>query len=97
MISYYLNFMGPISKSWYVKNNVPEGVYLYGGRIDISGIPNEPFGHEYGVEIMYESSWSLLSDWLDDLTTEKVLTKEEIFELFESECNHKIKWFELKK
>lgn len=63
------------------------------GRIDIHGVPDEPYGLEYGVGIMESDSWIKLSDWLSSLRTSSVLSKDEIFEKFEKENNHKIKWF----
>ena len=64
-----------------------------GGRIDIRGVPDEPFGLEYGLPVMECESWSLFSDWLDGLETDNVLPYQEIIDRFEQETGHTIAWF----
>lgn len=101
--------MGPITHKWYEDNKIPYTVetkysvafnrdlnirhykeYYCTGRIDIhTGM----FGEEYGVEMMKASSWNKLGDWLNKLTSDKVLSKQEILDKFESETGHKIEWY----
>lgn len=64
------------------------------GRIDVYGHPEHPFNYEYGVNIMETESWYYLSDWLGRLTLNYLPdTVEEIYEMFEKETSHKIKWW----
>ena len=68
--------------------------YYACGRIDVHGHPEHPFNYEYGVGIMETGSWYLLSDWLGRLTLDYLPdTVEEIYEMFEKETDHKIKWW----
>lgn len=63
------------------------------GRIDIHGIPEEPFGLAYGVDVMEAESWGLLQQWLTCLSLQHLPTKEELFSKFKSDTGHDIKWF----
>jgi hypothetical protein len=111
--TFFLNFMGPISNSWYEENNIPfttekrysniQGkeveykewdVHYYGGRIDIHH-PNFAYNNEYGVDVMDGESWGLLSDWLDELSLAELPTKDELFQMFEEQTGHKIKYFKM--
>ena len=68
-----------------------------GGRIDIYGLDEQDYycgTSEYGVSVMESSSWHVLTDWLDDFTSEDLLEYTKLIELFESETGHKIEWFE---
>ena len=67
-------------------------IHYYGGRIDIHH-PNFAYNNEYGVDIMEGESWGLLSDWLDDLSLDELPTKDELFQMFEEQTGHKIKYF----
>ena len=67
------------------------------GRIDIRGL-DEDDGywcgqHEYGVGIMTQKSWNILSDYLDDFSSKELLTYKELLEGFEKETKHTIEWF----
>ena len=62
------------------------------GRIDIHGVPNEPFGLEYGVEPMSDKSWGLLGEWLCGLTLDYLPTDTELYTMFEEQTGHKIEW-----
>lgn len=67
------------------------------GRIDIHGLdPDEYYGgsDEYGLPVMRGESWNALSDWLDDLETETLLSYDELISRFETETGHKIQWLE---
>ena len=63
------------------------------GRIDVSGVPDEPYGIEYGVGVMEKVSWYALGQYLNDLVTEEVLSKEELLTMFEEESGYQIQWF----
>jgi hypothetical protein len=95
MITYFLNWMGPVANRWYTERGLnptdPKDRYAT-GRIDIH-IPDE-YNKEYGVYPMKAASWNKLGDWLWTLETEKVLGKSELFQRFEEETGHKIEWWE---
>mgnify|MGYP006899555953 CR=1 FL=1 len=58
------------------------------GRIDIYGLDEEEYWcgkHEYSVAPMLTEDWNTLSDWLDKLETETLLTYNELISMFESE------------
>ena len=118
MITYFMNWMGPVSMKWYEKNNIPyketwitfKNLRKYGikteprmvkkylqeyccGRIDVSGVPGEPCGIEYGVGMITKESWMAMVDYLKDLKTTSVLSKDELFHKFESDTGQKIQWF----
>ena len=63
------------------------------GRIDIHGVPNEPYGLEYSVHVMERDSWELLSDYLYNLEIDYLPSKEELFTMFEEDTGYTIKWF----
>jgi len=66
------------------------------GRIDIRGLDEEEYWsgwHEYGVGVMTQKSWNILSDYLDDFATEELITYDQLLEGFEKDTNHKIEWF----
>lgn len=65
----------------------------YIGRIDIRGVPDEPYGLEYGVGVMEAESWGVLQGYLSKLKLDNLPTKEELFGMFEEDTGHKIKWF----
>jgi len=67
------------------------------GRIDIYGLDENEYYNgmtEYGVAPMKGECWNLLTDWLDDLETENLLSYEELIERFETETGHNIEWAE---
>jgi hypothetical protein len=63
-----------------------------GGRIDIHGVPDEPWGLEYGLPIMHGEDWNALGDYLRDLTTEELLPYDTLIEQFETQYGKKIRW-----
>lgn len=87
MISYFANCTGPVNSNW-IKNN---GSRWAGGRIDISGIPDELFCREYTLPIMHQKDWERFATWLNHLKTENVLTFNEIISLYEKN-NPQIQW-----
>ena len=66
--------------------------YYSGGRIDIRGVPDEPWGLEYGVAPMHGEDWNALGDYLWDLTTEDLLSYNTLIEQFETHYGKKIRW-----
>ena len=66
--------------------------YYSAGRIDIRGVPDEPWGLEYGVAPMHGEDWNALGDYLWDLTTDTLLSYSELIERFETETGTKIRW-----
>tara|TARA_B110000037_G_C16994081_1_gene454359 strand:- start:496 stop:906 length:411 start_codon:yes stop_codon:yes gene_type:complete len=63
-----------------------------GGRIDIRGVPNEPWGLEYSLAVMHGEDWNALGDFLDRLSGEKVVPYESLIMLFEAQYGRKIRW-----
>lgn len=92
MISYSTNWMGPVSTGWYTQRGIME--QCCAGRIDIRGVPDAPWGLEYGLRPMLAESWSLLSDWLDDFESKTLLELDDLLDLFETETGHKILWIQ---
>lgn len=98
MITYSTNWMGPINLNWYRKRGLLEEgsveptTYYSAGRIDIRGVPDEPWGLEYGVEPMHGEDWNALSDYLWDFKTEKLLPYDELIASFEEWYGARIRW-----
>ena len=98
MITYSTNWMGPISLDWFRKRGLLEEgsveptTYYSGGRIDIRGVPDEPWGFEYGLPVMHSEDWNALSDYLEGLTTEDLLSYNTLIEQFETHYGKKIRW-----
>ena len=98
MITYSTNWMGPISLDWYRKRGLLEEgsveptTYYSGGRIDIRGVPDEPWGIEYSLPIMHGEDWNALSDYLEELTTEELMPYNTLIEQFETHYGKKIRW-----
>jgi hypothetical protein len=68
-------------------------VHYAGGRIDIYGVPEEHYPLEYGLRVMHGEDWNALSDWLDDLTTDTLLSYNDLIEQFEQHYGKKIRWW----
>ena len=69
--------------------------YYAGGRIDIYGLDENEYWcgkSEYALPIMAGESWNLLSDWLDDFTSESLVPYNELIDTFEKDTNTKIRW-----
>ena len=86
MVTYFLNWMGPIN---------PQFIAKYGdgwrcGRIDIDD--GMPYGREYSVGVMDAESWLLLGEYLRNLRTEEVWCYQRIIDTFEREYQHNIVW-----
>lgn len=62
------------------------------GRIDVRGIPGEPYGDEIGVPPMLSTDWRLFGNWLDDVQTCSVWTLADLVAAYENQTNSKITW-----
>ena len=102
MVTYSTNWMGPISLHWYEERGLLEedGVTLTirysAGRIDIrdDSKPGYDGWNEYSAAPMHGEDWNALSDYLWDLTTEELLSYNELIEQFETHYGKKIRWAE---
>jgi hypothetical protein len=65
------------------------------GRIDIRDSTKEGYDgwDEYDLEPMHSEDWNALSEYLWDLTTEHVLSYEELITSFEEYYDKKIRWW----
>jgi hypothetical protein len=68
--------------------------YYACGRIDIRDDTKEGYAgwDEYGVAPMHGEDWNALSDFLWDLTTEELLSYNELIHKFEEHYGKKIRW-----
>ena len=64
-----------------------------GGRIDIRGVPDEPYGLEYGLAVMHGEDWNALSEWLADFESEELVSHDSLIEQFENDYGKKIRWW----
>jgi hypothetical protein len=62
------------------------------GRIDVRGIPNEPYGDEIGVPPMLSTDWDRFGDWLDTVQTMSVWTLDDLVAAYEYRDNPQITW-----
>jgi len=93
MITYSTNWMGPINAKWIEEH----GDCWAAGRIDIYGVPDEPYPIEYSLPPMHNEDWNDLSDWLYNLETEELLSFDALIALFELEVGNKIQWWKEEK
>lgn len=66
------------------------------GRIDIYGLEGEEYycgRHEYGVDVMTQKSWYLLTEYLEDFRSPELVPYKELLEGFETETGYTIEWF----
>jgi hypothetical protein len=61
------------------------------GRIDVRGIPDQPYGDEIGVPPMLSEDWRRFGDWLDDVQTMSVWTLQDLVAAYQQH-NPKITW-----
>ena len=102
MISYSTNWMGPISLHWYEERGLLEEdgvtptIRYSAGRIDIRDDSKSGYDgwDEYSVAPMHGEDWNALSDYLWDLTTEELLSYNDLIEQFETHYGKKIRWAE---
>ena len=68
--------------------------YYSAGRIDIRDDSKSGYDgwDEYSVAPMHGEDWNALSDWLDDLTTEELLSYNTLIEQFETHYGKRIRW-----
>jgi hypothetical protein len=64
-----------------------------GGRIDIRGVSDEPWGLEYGLPLMRTEDWNDFSDWLESFQTHELWEFDDIIKLYESASGRKIRWW----
>lgn len=92
-IHYSINWMGPINSDWIAKN----GGHWAAGRIDIYGVPEEHYPLEYSLPPMHYEDWNDLSDWLDVLETDRLLSFEELILTFQWLTKIQIRWWKNEK
>lgn len=86
-INYWLNCMGPLNEQW-IKDN---GDCWLMGRIDIWGAPLGSNEVEYPIPAMHYNDWISLSDWLNKLRTNHILSLKDLINNYEKE-NSEIQW-----
>ena len=62
------------------------------GRIDVRGVPDEPYGLEIGVPPMRSEDWRAFGRWLDDVQTMSVWTLDNLVEAYEHQTGKPIRW-----
>jgi len=62
------------------------------GRIDVQGIPGEPYGDEISVPPMLSTDWHKFGDWLEDVQTIAVWSLKDLVQAYEHRTNTKITW-----
>jgi uncharacterized Zn finger protein len=62
------------------------------GRIDVRGVPDEPYGLEIGVPPMLTSDWQHFGRWLDDVETMSVWSLDNLVEAYEYQTGNRIIW-----
>jgi hypothetical protein len=62
------------------------------GRIDVRGVPDEPYGLEIGVPPMLASDWQHFGRWLDGVETVAVWTLKDLVEAYEYQTGNRIIW-----
>jgi len=90
MISYSINWMGPINKKWIEEH----GACWSTGRIDIRDSSKDGYDgwDEYSLAPMHTEDWNALSNFLDRLKGETVMPYDSLIMLFEAEYGKKIRW-----
>ena len=63
-----------------------------GGRIDIRGDTESPYGDEYSVAPMLMEDWIAFGEWLEDLDTTYMWTYQELLEVFKNDTGITIRW-----
>ena len=62
------------------------------GRIDVRGVPDEPYGLEIGVPPMLTLDWQRFGRWLDGVETVAVWTLKDLVTAYEHQTQTKITW-----
>ena len=70
--------------------------YYAGGRIDIRDDSKEGYDgwNEYAVKIMHGEDWNALTEYLDGLETETLVSYDELIKQFENQYGKNIRWAE---
>ena len=94
--TYSLNMTGPWTLDWYrdrglLSDGQPTEPYA-GGRIDIRGDTESPYGDEYSVRPMRAEDWHDFNEWLGYLDTTYQLTYEQLIKTFEEQTGITIRW-----
>ena len=94
--TYFLNMTGPWTLDWYrvrglLRDGVPIDIY-FGGRIDIRGDTESPFGDEYSVSPMRAEDWNAFGAWLNAIETAYQWPYEQLIKTFEEQTGITIKW-----
>jgi hypothetical protein len=94
-VTYFLNWMGPISEQWYTDRGLTDNYSA--GRIDIRDSSKEGYEGwvEYAVPPMVSEDWYILGYWLGTLETTEVWDYEMLISIFEGEVlnGRKIRWW----
>ena len=61
------------------------------GRIDVRGIPDEPYGDEINVPPMLSTDWAMFGNWLDTVKTLSVWTLADLVTAYQQH-NPPITW-----
>ena len=91
----YSKWLSPEKAGETYLSHKPSVAYA-GGRIDIYGLEGDEYYYgtsEYGVNVMTQKSWNLLTEYLEDFESLELVPYKELLEGFESETEHKIEWF----
>ena len=100
MITYSTNWMGPINLHWYrdrgllEEGSVEPTTYYSAGRIDIRGVPDEPWGLEYSLPPMHGEDWNDFGDWLEGFQTHELWEFDKLIACYEAASGRKIRWEE---
>lgn len=94
--TYSLNMTGPWTLDWYrvrglLRDGQPTDPYA-GGRIDIRGDTESPYGDEYSVSPMRAEDWHAFNKWLGYLNTTYQWPYEQLIKTFEEQTGITIRW-----
>lgn len=96
MITYFLNWMGPVNKKWIEKH----GKGWASGRIDVYGLDEYEYYDgktEFSVYPMRDIYWSRFGWWLQQQRDEVLPSLQQLVEDFEEETGWEIEWLEVPK
>lgn len=94
MITYRLNWMGPVNKKWIEKY----GIDWSCGRVDIYGLDETEYfdgKHEYAAHPMRRLSWGMFGHWLSKRKDTELVPLQDLVADFEAETGHEIEWLEV--
>jgi hypothetical protein len=66
--------------------------YYSCGRLDVRGVPDEPYGLEISVPPMLSTDWQAFGYWLKDVQTIAVWSLDNLVEAYEHQTGNKIIW-----